>query len=187
MLARIIFFVAVAAAILVVILLPLLSRLPEKAEESQLGPWLALSLFVHIPAGGAAWEIHGGITASLDGGHAFVFRHKLKEGPSNTSRVVGEAQGVVVPVRQRQHAELELSAFNIVHLALDAPAYRGSLAVEARRGRRREELVVVGGTGAFAFARGYADFTAVSSTEAVYRLDVQLRLPRKPPTIPGPG
>ncbi|WOK92236.1 hypothetical protein Cni_G00927 [Canna indica] len=178
MLARVIFFAAVTAATLAVILLPLLSPVPRKSAEDQSGPRLALSFYIHPPSVGSRPHQQ----ASPHGNSAFVFRHELREGPANTSRVIGRARGVVVPA---QRAADKLSAFNIVHVALDTPPYSGSLSVEARRvGRRaREELVVVGGTGAFAFARGFAAFAATGG--AIYHLDLRLRFPADPPTIPG--
>ncbi|KAF9618042.1 hypothetical protein IFM89_039477 [Coptis chinensis] len=93
---------------------------------------------------------------SFDSKGAFIFHHTLTEGPENTSRVVGRAQGFIIPLEHFAH-----SAFNIIYLTFDMSEYSGSLNIQANQvhDKGREELTVVGGMGVFAFTRGLAIFS----------------------------
>ncbi|KAJ0967683.1 hypothetical protein J5N97_024600 [Dioscorea zingiberensis] len=181
MLAKIIFFVAVSAAIASVILLALLSPPGHKKYKDKPSSWLALSLYIqppHLPN-----RQH---QAETPGSEAFIFRHTLTEGPKNTSQVIGKAQGFIIPVEHFAH-----SPFNIIYLSFNTPEYTGSLSVEAKQMKyeAKEELTVVGGTGSFAFARGLAIFVQnqnynlnhrdglISDTFAMYHLQLRLKFP----------
>lgn len=180
MLCRIIFITAVSVSILLVILLSVFSPLPRKASSKDLSrPWVALSLYIqqpHISSTNvqqpAAWPDSG----------AFIFHRTLTEGPENTSRVIGKAQGFIIPIEN-----FARSGFNIIHLSFDTPEYSGSLNVQARHvaQRDREELTVVGGTGSFAFARGIAVFARRDDLPATYNVKLQLRFPNRSQIIPG--
>ncbi|KAK3149401.1 hypothetical protein QOZ80_3AG0216910 [Eleusine coracana subsp. coracana] len=169
MLARIIFCVLIAAAVLAVVLLATVSPIPHRSGAGHKGPTNLRTFTVYIhPATsstsvqqqqqrrGAA--VHGGEASAL------VFRHRITSGPENTSRHVGAASGFLLPAGEAGHGAAS-SVFDMVHLAFDAPGMSGSLCVEASNGKGRnsakeeEELEVVGGTGAFAFARGHAVVT----------------------------
>lgn len=184
MLPRVIFCAAVSLAILAVLLLAFLSPIPYRkpSKNHVRPPWLALSLYIQQPQ-----------TASPDtqrqtrsNAEAFIFHRTLTEGPENTSRVVGKAQGFIVPAEEFAH-----SAFNIVYLTFDTAEYSGSLSVEAKHvdHKDKELLSVVGGTGSFAFARGLAVFAQTdrqpSEVDATYRIKLQLRFPNRSETIPG--
>ncbi|CAA6657731.1 unnamed protein product [Spirodela intermedia] len=140
MLPRIIFCTAVSAATL------------PKLQRSSPRPKIALSLYVQPPPPPGRRPSAGAQPA----GAALVFHHTLTEGPGNLSRVVGKAQGFIIPAEHFAH-----SAFNLVYLTFRTPEYSGSVGVEGRRLRQadREELGVLGGTGSFAFARGRAVLT----------------------------
>ncbi|KAF9616811.1 hypothetical protein IFM89_032661 [Coptis chinensis] len=86
---------------------------------------------------------------------AFIFHHTLTEG-TRTLRVVGRAQGFIIPLEHFAH-----SAFNIIYLTFDMSEYSGSLNIQANQvhDKGREELTVVGGMGVFAFTRGLAIFS----------------------------
>ncbi|XVF36179.1 hypothetical protein REPUB_Repub19eG0035700 [Reevesia pubescens] len=186
MLPRIVFCFAVILAILVVILLALLSPVAhKKPAKNPSRPWLALSLYIkqpHISSSGSIQPI-----SQSDAG-AFIFHRALTEGPENTSRVVGKAQGFIIPIEHFAN-----SAFNIIYLTFETPKFSGSLSVQAKHveHKDKEELTVVGGTGSFAFARGIAVFaqTQSQSSEAdattTYHVKFQLRFPNTSQTIPG--
>ncbi|XP_062024520.1 dirigent protein 1 [Rosa rugosa] len=180
MLARIIFCAAVLLATLAVILLALVSPVPER-KPSQ--PWLDLSLYIQQPHI-ASSNAHQSVAQSDPG--AFIFHRKLTEGPENTSRVVGKAQGFIIPME-----DFAQSAFNIIYLTFHTPEYSGSLSVQARHVSRKdtEELTVMGGTGSFAFARGLAVFAQTdqqsSGVESTYHVKLQLRFPNQSRTTVG--
>ncbi|GLU07056.1 hypothetical protein SLE2022_240330 [Rubroshorea leprosula] len=187
MLARIIFCLAVILAFLTVILLALLSPVAHKnPSKTHAGPWLALSLYIQQPRShpSAAHQV----TPPDAGGGAFIFHRALTEGPENTSRVVGRAQGFIIPIEKFADSE-----FNIIYLTFDTPKYSGSLSVQAKRiqHKDREELTVVGGTGSFAFARGLAVFAQTeadsgsSEVDATYHVKLHLSFPNRSQTIPG--
>ncbi|XVE94781.1 hypothetical protein REPUB_Repub02eG0038700 [Reevesia pubescens] len=170
-------------AILVVILLALLSPIGHKNQaKNPSGPWLALSLYIQQPHISTS-NIQP--VAQSDAG-AFIFHHALTEGPENTSRVVGKAQGFIIPIEYFAN-----SVFNIIYLTFETPEYSGSLSVQAKHVEQkdREELTVVGGTGSFAFARGLAVFAQTKSqsseADATYHVKLQLRFPNRSQTIPG--
>ncbi|KAM0927310.1 hypothetical protein ACQ4PT_002962 [Festuca glaucescens] len=166
MLGRVIFCVVIAAAILAVVLLATVSPLPHRSarrDKSSQGH-RAITVYIHpaVPAGTARQQRRGAAHEDEQVASAMVFRHQMTSGPEITSRSLGGASGFVLP---GEHGSVVMSAFDTVHLAFDAPGLSGSLCVEAARSKKAsprlagggEELLrVVGGTGAFAFARGHA-------------------------------
>lgn len=157
MVAKIIFCSAVIAATVAVILLALLpppktnSTVPTSNKH-----WLSLALYVQNPP--SRHRLPEMTTSGSTGDvtqTALVFHHILTDGPENGSRVIGEAQGFVIPTQSFAY-----SSFNIIHLSFRTEEYSGSLSVDGREvsRRRTEVLRVVGGTGSFAFARGSAVF-----------------------------
>ncbi|MED6152110.1 hypothetical protein PIB30_088845 [Stylosanthes scabra] len=202
---RYIFFTAVSLATIAVILLALLSPVSHTKinNNNSTKPWLDLSMYIqqhqhqqHVPSTEDQASSVG----------AFMYHGFLTEGPENTSRVVGKAQGfIIIPTTNnfeqfQQYYYYDSSAlFNVMYLTFDTPEHSGSLSVEAKevslspqnsddnKGRRREELRVVGGTGSFAFARGIAVITQTgggqsSSDEtgvaASYHVKLQLEFPK---------
>lgn len=167
MLSRIIYCSAVVLATTAVILLALFSPLPHRTTTSP----VALSFYIQQP------QPSGSATAPPSVG-ALVFHRWLTEGPENTSRVVGKAQGFIIPVEGFAH-----SAFNIIYLTLHTHGYSGSVSIEARNlaFKEEEELSVVGGTGSFAFANGNAVFAHMgrhpSNMEASYHIKLHLDFP----------
>ena len=183
MLSRIIFCFAAILAILAVILLALLSPVAHKnPAKNPSRPWLDLSLYIQQPHISSS-SIQP--VAQSDAG-AFIFHRALTEGPENTSRVVGKAQGFIIPMEHFAN-----SAFNIIYLTFETPEFSGSLSVQAKHveHKDKEELTVVGGTGSFAFARGFAVFAQTDSqsseADATYHAKLQLRFPNRSQIIPG--
>ncbi|KAA8521260.1 hypothetical protein F0562_011903 [Nyssa sinensis] len=173
----------VSLATLAVILLALFSPVAHrKPAKNHPRPWLALSLYIHKPQVPNS-NLHP--TVPLGAG-ALMFHRTLTEGPENTSRVVGKAQGFIIPIQHFAH-----SAFNIIYLTFDTHEYSGSISVQAETVAKkdREELTVVGGTGSFAFARGLAVFAQkkqqkVSKWDATYHIKLHLKFPNRSQTIP---
>ncbi|KAJ1437836.1 Dirigent protein [Sesbania bispinosa] len=169
---RIIFCTAVSLATLAVILLALLSPVSHKKSHSR--PWLDLSLYIQQPHISTS-NTH---LVPKEDAEAFIFHRVLTEGPEKTSRVVGKAQGFIIPVEQFQQ-----SAFNVLYLTFDTPGHSGSISVQAMEvpHKDREEFRVVGGTGSFAFARGVAFFTQTdgvpSEIATTYHVKLQLEFP----------
>lgn len=181
--ARIVFCVAVSLAVIAVALLALFSPLPHRMPAKNSRPWLALSLYIQQPKIGGS-NLHP--VAPSDAG-ALVFHRTLTEGPENTSRVVGKAQGFIIPIDHFAH-----SAFNIIYLTFNTHRHSGSLSIQAKdlTHKEKKELLVVGGTGSFAFARGLAVFAqtdgqASSHLEATYHIKLHLKFPNRSQTIPG--
>ncbi|QHO13216.1 hypothetical protein HN873_052599 [Arachis hypogaea] len=194
---RYIFFIAVSLATIAVILLALLSPVSHTTNNPT-KPWLDLSMYIQ--------QQHQHVASTEDQasslGGAFMYHGFLTEGPENTSRVVGKAQGfIIIPTSNnveqfQQYYYYDSSAFNVMYLTFDTPEHSGSLSVQAKeevspqksnnKGRRREELRVVGGTDSFAFARGIAVISQTgggqSSHEngvtASYHVKLQLQFPK---------
>ncbi|KAI3439661.1 uncharacterized protein J3R85_004495 [Psidium guajava] len=181
---RIIFCGSVILATVAVILLALFSPVAHRRQlKNQSPPWLALSLYIQQPSTPRPYNQQ--VTGSEGG--AFIFHRTLTEGPENTSRVIGRAQGFIIPIEHFAH-----SAFNVIYLTFDAATFSGSLSVEARHiaHENREELTVVGGTGDFAFARGLAVFAQAEKRSSdvdptTYHIKLQLKVPNRSQTIPG--
>lgn len=183
MLPKIIFFTAVSLATLAVILLALFSpsshRKPAKAPR----PMLALSLYIQQTQVATRSAMYPEVPP--DPG-ALIFHRVLTEAPENTSRVVGKAQGFIIPIEHFAH-----SGFNIIYFTFDTHEYSGSLSVQAKNLNHedRDELTVVGGTGSFAFARGRAIFAKTdhhgSDLNATYHIKLKLKFPNRSRTIPG--
>eukprot|EP01018_Ginkgo_biloba_P028460 Gb_28538 [translate_table: standard] len=111
----------------------------------------------------------------------FVFDQPLTEGPENTSRPIGRAQGFMLP-----DGLFASSAFNVFNLNLNTSEYQGSVSIQGKRKHHqpKEELPVVGGTGYFVYARGFAVFTLPNITtdssvpKPLYHVKLHLRFPR---------
>ncbi|KAL3505244.1 hypothetical protein ACH5RR_035085 [Cinchona calisaya] len=182
MLPRIIFCAAVSLAVIAVALLALFSPLPHRKPAKYSSPWLALSLYIQQPKIGGS-NLHP--VAPSDAG-ALVFHRTLTEGPDNTSKVVGKAQGFIIPIDHFAH-----SAFNIIYLTFDTHKHSGSLSIQAKdlTHKKNKELMVVGGTGSFAFARGRAVFAQTdgqtsANLDATYHIKLHLKFPNRSQTIP---
>ncbi|ONM09009.1 hypothetical protein Zm00014a_039288 [Zea mays] len=166
MLARIIFCVVVAAAVLAVVLLATVSPLPHRSGSRKgAAGQRTFTVYIHPTASTAVRQEQA--QGRRQEASALVFHHRMTAGPESASRAVGAASGFLLPAGERGSAVA--SVFDTVHLTFDGSAgLSGSLCVEAsnekarRAARRRhggeeeEVLRVVGGTGAFSFARGHA-------------------------------
>lgn len=177
MLPRIIFCIAVLLAVLAVILLALFSPIPHPTTSKNTSPWLALSLYIQQPQVGGS-GLHP--VAPSDAG-ALVFHRTLTEGPESTSRIVGKAQGFIIPVQKFAY-----SAFNIIYLTFNTHQYSGSLSIQAKdfAQKEKDELVVVGGTGSFAFARGFAVFAQTEDQNSTHHIKLHLKFPNRSQIIP---
>ncbi|KAK4434477.1 Exocyst complex component SEC3A [Sesamum alatum] len=180
MLCRIIYCTAVLLATASVILLALFSPLPHRKPHKT--PHLALSFYIQQPqVGGSAMH-----SAAPPKAGALIFHRTLTEGPENTSRVVGKAQGFIIPVESFAY-----SAFNIIYLTFHTHEYSGSVSIQAKNfgHKETEELAVVGGTGSFSFARGLAVFAETNkqtpNLDATYLIKLHLKFPNRSQTIPG--
>ncbi|CAL4918943.1 unnamed protein product [Urochloa decumbens] len=169
MLARVIFCVVVAAAVLAVILLATVSPIPHRSgggDDRGAPGTRTFTVYVHPMASADEQAQERGQGAARRGeASAPVFHHRMTAGPESSSRTVGVASGfLLLPAGERGASA---AVFDTVHLAFDGAAgMSGSLCVEVgstngrpgKRGRGADEevLQVVGGTGAFAFAHGHA-------------------------------
>ncbi|CAL5215263.1 unnamed protein product [Lathyrus oleraceus] len=173
MLSRIIFCTAVTLATITVIVLALVSPVSHNKIHSK--PWLDLSLYIQQPQNITTSNTHA---VPREEAGAFVFHRVLTEGPENTSKVVGKAQGFIIPVERFQQSE-----FNVLYLTFDAPDHSGSLSVEAVKDKDGEEFKVVGGTGSFAFAHGVAVFSRrdekTSDEGLIYHVKLELEFPNR--------
>ncbi|KAL5052446.1 hypothetical protein RYX36_033128 [Vicia faba] len=177
MLSRIIFCTAVTLATITVIVLALVSPVSHNKIHSK--PWLDLSLYIQQPQNTRTSNTHG---VPREEAGAFVFHRILTEGPENTWKVVGKAQGFIIPVERFQQSE-----FNVLYLTFDAPDHYGSLSVEAVKdgdNKNREEFKVVGGTGSFAFAHGVAVFSQTSDEGLIYHVKLELEFPNRSRKLP---
>ncbi|CAH8306782.1 unnamed protein product [Eruca vesicaria subsp. sativa] len=182
MLTRLIFLIAVATSVTVVLLLALFSPVPDYDPLESL---FSFSLYVqqtHISSSSyvsrrSSTHRMAGTHSRGVGGGALIFRRTLTEGPDNSSRIMGKAEGFIIP-----HEEFANSDFNVIYLTLETPEYTGSVSIRSRdMARKLEEVMeVVGGTGAFAFARGIAMFDEVGDEEeavTTYRVKLLLKFP----------
>ncbi|KAM7260164.1 hypothetical protein ACFE04_015905 [Oxalis oulophora] len=175
MIPKLTFCTILILATLAVILLALFSPIPYQNSSTE--PTVALSFHIQ-QSDDTADQIAIANTNSQrqhsvpsDTG-AFVFCRSLTQGPENTSAVIGKAQGFIFP---EEH--FARSAFNIVYLTLETPEYSGSISVQANSlvpHSDAQELTVVGGTGTFAFARGFAIFMQTDRA-ATYHVKLHLR------------
>lgn len=175
MLQKIIFCTGVLLAMLIVILLAIFSPVVHRnpAKNSTI-PLMAFSLYLQQP------RVSNSNLQNVPppDAEALIFHRTLTDGPENTSMVVGKAQGFIIPVKQ--FAE---SAFNVIYFTFDTHEYSGSLSVQAKNigHKDRDELVVVGGTGSFAFARGIAVFQQTkpegSTSHVTYKIKLKLEFP----------
>ncbi|GFQ02932.1 dirigent protein 11 [Phtheirospermum japonicum] len=175
MLSKIIYSTAVVLATAAVILLSLFSPIPH--TKTHISPQLSLSFYIQQP------QVGGSAAAPPPDAAALIFHRTLTEGPENTSRVVGKAQGFIIPVESFAHSD-----FNIIYLTFHAhDEYSGSVSIQAKNiaHKEKEELTVVGGTGSFAFARGLAVFVQNSNLDATYYIKLHLKFPNRSHTIPG--
>lgn len=183
MLPKIIFCTAVSLATLAVILLAIFSPVVthRNPAKNPTRPWMALSLYLQQTQDVSTSNTHT-VAPPSDAG-ALIFHRALTEGPENTSRVVGKAQGFIIPIEHFAH-----SAFNVIYFTFDTHEYWGSLGVQAKYigHKDKDELTVVGGTGSFAFARGFAVFAETghgqgqeegSNSNASYNIKLNLKFP----------
>ncbi|KAF8096201.1 hypothetical protein N665_0316s0042 [Sinapis alba] len=184
MLTRIIFLIAVATSVTVVLVLALFSPVPDYDPPESL---FSFSLYVQqtqIPSSSyvsrrSIQRMAGTHSRGGGGGRgALIFRRTLTEGPDNNSRIVGKAEGFIIP-----HEDFANSDFNVIYLTLETPEYTGSVSIRSRDmvQKLEEVMEVVGGTGAFAFARGIAMFAEVGDedeTVTTYRVKLLLKFPR---------
>ncbi|KAK8970177.1 hypothetical protein KSP40_PGU008582 [Platanthera guangdongensis] len=178
MLGRIVFFASIIAAALVVLVLAFVPPPPQKRthHNNHSQPWLSLMLYFHpLPSP----RSHKGAFGVQNQNLTHIFRYKLTEGKKNTSQVVGEARSLLVP---SEHADF--ADFNMIYLMFDPRRYSGSLCIEARKLPEHDgrELVVVGGTGFFAFARGVAAMEQTrcvcGSVDVAFWMKIRIRIHR---------
>ncbi|KAL0793195.1 hypothetical protein Bca101_064572 [Brassica carinata] len=181
MLTRVIFLIAVATSVTVVVLVALFSPVPDYDPPESLFSFSVYVQQTQIPSSSyvsrRSTQRMTGTHSRGGGGGALIFRRTLTEGPDNNSRVVGKAEGFIIP-----HEDFANSDFNVIYLTLETPEYTGSVSIRSRdMAQKLEEVMeVVGGTGAFAFARGIAMFTEVGDEEeavTTYRVKLLLKFP----------
>ncbi|KAL9231586.1 hypothetical protein vseg_006797 [Gypsophila vaccaria] len=189
MISRIIFCTAVCLTLLAVLLLSVLSPIPYKNQpnrnnDDRSSSLVALSLFIQQPT-----SINTPSTSRVGSGDpssgVLTFERTLTVGPQSTSKIVGNAQGFIIPVEHFAH-----SAFNnIIYLTFNTSQYYGSLSIQAKQldeRKKRDELVVVGGTGSFAFARGVAVFELTTDQgvpASIYHVSLRLVFPNHSQSI----
>ncbi|KAI9118764.1 hypothetical protein K1719_010209 [Acacia pycnantha] len=184
---RIIFCTAFFVATIVVILLALLS--PNTSHnKSHSRPLFDMSLYIQKPYLSSSASSNTQPPPPLGDDNvaaAFIFHLLLTDGPDNNSKVVGKAEGFIIPTHQ-----FAKSPFNVIYITFETVERSGSLSLKAREaaGDTDEEFRVVGGTGSFAFARGIAVFSRTkmgsSRVDATYYVRFQLQFPNQSPMTP---
>lgn len=170
MIAKILMCTAVVAATVTVILLSVLTpggqnhggHHPQEPKPiGQPNNNNVLSLYIQPGSDGINSIAESNVFGSVS--HIVVFDQPVTEAPHNTSPVVGRAQGFMLP-----------SAFSVLDLNLNSSEYKGSLSIRGQQTKklhahddhenssRREEFAVIGGTGHFALATGFAVFTSLN-------------------------
>ncbi|XP_020236862.1 dirigent protein 22 [Cajanus cajan] len=92
-------------------------------------------------------------------GSVSIMDNALTVGPNRTSKVVGRIEGLVAGTSQS-----EFNLLVVLNFALTEGKYNGSSIVVLGRNRlslKVRELPVIGGTGVFRFATGYAEANTV--------------------------
>lgn len=132
-----------------------------------------LHFYVHDVRAGADATLYGVASASISSnsttsfGQVNVFDDRVTAGPDISSDEVARAQGTTIS------ADLQIRAVAInMNFHLRSGAYNGSTVTIAGRnqvGDPSRELPVIGGTGVFRYARGYAVTSSYSNdAEADY-------------------
>ncbi|KAK7398834.1 hypothetical protein VNO78_10007 [Psophocarpus tetragonolobus] len=149
---------AVSLATIAVIVLAVVS--PQKKRN---GNGIDVSLYIQCDENRRNEVVHRDRDGGGGGGRggALMFRRVLTEGPENSSRVVGRAQGFVILTNIYN---FDQSPFNVVYLSF----HNGTLTLHPLP---QDQFQVIGGTGSFAFARGLALFT---QTHPSYHLKLHL-------------
>ncbi|KAK7336689.1 hypothetical protein VNO77_17235 [Canavalia gladiata] len=120
-------------------------------------------------------EPNGRAKNSLPFGTVVAMDDPLTTGPESDSKLVGKAQGIYTSISQE-----EMALMMVMTMAFTEGEFNGStISVLARNMIMSEpvrEMAIVGGTGAFRFARGYAQakFYSVDFTkgDAIVEYDI---------------